>query len=91
MSREKFEQRVFARGDRHFRVRATHATCGKIDANSADDERRRGVSSGAADERAQAGQQFVEVERLWQIIIRTSIEAGTFSEFKIDFLRRYYG
>jgi hypothetical protein len=62
--REEFEQRVFARGQRHFPVRATHAACGKIDGSSGDDERRCGVPGGPANERAEAGQQFIEVERL---------------------------
>ena len=75
MQREKFHQRIFARGQFDRFVLERNIPRRGVNFHVADFDDVRGLVRAAADERAQAGEQFRQIERLDHVIVRAGVEA----------------
>src|SRR4051794_16133938 len=75
MLREVFEDGVFARGESNGLAGLGDGLGAGIEADVVDFKFRMGVASAAADQCAQAGEQFGEVEGFDEIIVSSGVEA----------------
>ena len=74
MQREKFHERIFARGEIHRFAGEQNVPRRCVNLHAANLKDVRCLVRAAADEGAQAGEQFVEIERLDHVIIRAGVE-----------------
>ena len=69
------QELIFLRGQLHRIAGQGHLARSRVEPDIACDQFGRGVARGAADQRAQAGNQFLGLERLGDIIVGAGIEA----------------
>ena len=73
---EVFEEGVFARGEVHGFSAERDGACGGRDLDIAEREHRAGLAGAAADECAQAGEEFGEVEGFDEVVVGAEVEAA---------------
>src|SRR5690606_2301907 len=71
-----FHQRIFAWGERNVLPVQGNGTGGGVDDHFADFQKVRCLAAAAADEGADAGEQFLPVERFGEVVVRPGVESA---------------